>query len=283
MRTPTRGPLEQDPAPPPSTIEAGRREQDLIVIPEAERPRRWGVVGAVIAGVLALILVAALAAYGIGQRNRADDLEAQLTGTIDDQDALVEANTALRDSNVVLQERVGALEGDVRRARRGRDVAAASTQEARGKLREARDALDQERARFRSFMGPPVGDGPHTGRLIAVGADQSPARVTTDLGRWFTGAAATQAAIADGVIDEGQTRRRYFRTDATTWRTLSLDPAATVTVLRWHGRGTVAISTAELQRLSRIDSRRARSVMHDPFRITVREGSITALRQLRYR
>jgi predicted metalloprotease len=54
-------------------------------------------------------------------------------------------------------------------------------------------------------------------------------------------------------------------------------------VLRWHGRGTVAISTAELQRLSRIDSRRARSVMHDPFRITVREGSITALRQLRYR
>jgi hypothetical protein len=241
------------------------------------------VVGAVIAGVLALILVAALAAYGIGQRNRADDLEAQLTGTIDDQDALVEANTALRDSNVVLQERVGALEGDVRRARRGRDVAAASTQEARGKLREARDALDQERARFRSFMGSPVGDGPHTGRLIAVGADQSPARVTTDLGRWLTGAAATQAAIADGVIDEGQTRRRYFRTDATTWRTLSLDPAATVTVLRWHGRGTVAISTAELQRLSRIDSRRARSVMHDPFRITVREGSITALRQLRYR
>ena len=75
------------------------------------------------------------------------------------------------------------LEGDLQRARQGRDIASASKQEARENLRQARDALDEEQARFRSYMGPVVNDGAHVGRLIAVGADQSPARVTIDLGR----------------------------------------------------------------------------------------------------
>jgi hypothetical protein len=282
VQTPTRGPLEHVPQAPRASSPP-RREQDLIVIPEAREPRRWGLVAALVAGLLALAVIVALAAYGVDQRNRADDLDRQLTRATEDQDALVAANTTLRDNALALEGRVGALEGDVQRAKQGRQVAAASTQEARQDLREARDELDRERTRFRSYMGPPVGDGPHVGRLIAVGADQSPARVTTDLGRWFTGAAATQAAIDDGVIGEGQTKRRYFRNDATTWRTVPLDPLVSITVLRWNAEGTVAISAEELQRLSRIDTRRARSTMHDPFRITVTDGRVTAMRQLRYR
>jgi hypothetical protein len=63
---------------------------------------------------------------------------------------------------------------------------------------------------------------------------------------------------------------------------LPLDTFATVTVLRWRAGGTVAISLAELQRLMRADSRRADRITHDPFRITVVDGRVTALRELRY-
>jgi hypothetical protein len=281
VQTPTKGPQDHVPAAP-KAAKPPRREEDLIVIPEAKEPPRWGLIAAVAAGALALILIVALTAYAIDQRNRADDLDAQLTQAIDDQQALVDAATASRERVAVLETRVGSLEGDLQRARRGKDVAAASRKEARRDLRQARQALEEEQARFRSYMGPEVGDGTYVGRLIAVGADQTPARVTIDLGRWFTGAAATQAAFEDGVIGAHETVRRYFRNDDTAWRTLPLDSFATVTVLRSGGGGTFAIPLAELQRLSRADSRRADRLSHDPFRITVVGGRITALRELRY-
>ena len=282
MQTPTKGPQDHVPVAPRAQ-KPPRREQDLIVIPEAVEPRRWGVIAAIVAGALALILIIALAVYAIDQRNRADDLDAQLTAALEDQRALIDAATTSRERVAELEVRVGVLEGNVQRARQGKEVLSASNQEARENLRQARQALDDEQARFRSYMGPPVGPGSHVGRLIAVGADQSPARVTIDLGRWLTGAAATQAAIDDGVITAGDTARRYFRNDDTTWRTLPLDPFATVTVLRWgRGSGTYTISSAELQALSRADARRAERIMNDPFRVTVVDGRITALRQLRY-
>jgi hypothetical protein len=281
VQTPTKGP--QDQAPPAPPVERPpRREQDLIVIPEATEPRRWSAVIVVAAGVLALIVIVALAAYAIDQRDRANALDTQLTQALDDQRALIDASTVARERIVALETRLGTLEGDLQRARQGREVLVASMQETRRNLRQARRALEDEQARFRTYMGPPVGDGAHTGRLVAVGADQSPARVTVDLGRWFSGGAATEAAIDDGVIVSGDTVPRYFRNDDLTWRTLPLDTFATVTVRRWNGSGTYTISLSELQRLSRVDGRRADRIMGDPFRLSVSDGRVTALTQLRY-
>jgi hypothetical protein len=281
VQTPTRGP--QDHVPPAPRVERPpRREQDLIVIPEAKEPMRWGPVAIAVAGGLALILIVGLAAYAVDQRNRADALDTQLAQALADERILVDSSTAARERIAVLETRLGTLEGDLQRARQGQDVLQASTKEARRNLREARGALEDEQARFRSYMGPPVGNGGHVGRLIAVGADQSPARVTVDLGRWFSGAAATEAALDDGVIVAGETVPRYFRNDDHTWRTLPLDAFANVTVRRWNGSGTYTISLSELQRLSRVDGRRADRIMHDPFRLTVTDGRVTALTQLRY-
>jgi hypothetical protein len=281
VQTPTRGP--QDHVPPAPRVErAPRREQDLIVIPEAREPIPWGPIAIVVAGAMALILIVALAVYAVDQRDRADALDAQLSQAIDDQRLLIDSSTAARERIAALETRLGTLEGDLTRARQGKDVLQASTKEARRNLREARRALEDEQARFRAYMGPPVADGAHTGRLFAVGADQAPARVTVDLGRWFSGAAATQAALDDGVIVTGETVPRYFRNDDLTWRTLPIDTFATVTVRRWNGSGTYTISLSELQRLSRADGRRADRIMHDPFRLTVTDGRVTALTQLRY-
>ena len=281
MQTPTRGPERRAPRAP-TAARPPRREQDLIVIPEAPQPRRWGLIAAMAAAGVAALLILALAVAYSGERRRADDLEAQLSTALDDQAALTGAAAASRDRIVLLESQVIELESELTLARQGKSVLAASKRETREQLRRSRDELDVERARFRSLMGPSVADGTHVGRLEAVGANQTPMRVVTDLGRWFTAPAATQAAIADGAIRPGDTMPRYFRNDDPTWRTLPVDPLATVTLLRWNGAGTYTVSLAELQRLSGADSRRAEAVFHDPFSMTVAGGQVTSLRELRY-
>jgi hypothetical protein len=266
---------------PPRPHERSRFEQDLIVIPEATRERRWGLTTIVVAGVLSLVLIIALAVYAADQRQRVGELDTQLAIALDDQRALIDAATASRATIQNLESRIAVMEGDLQRARQGRSVLAASKQETRRQLRDVRAELEGERARLRSFMGLPLGDGTHVGRLIAVGANQTPAFVTTDLGRWFTGRAATRAAIEDGVIVAGETRSRYFGNHDVGWRTLPVDLFATVTVLRRHG-GSHQITLAELQRLSRLESSRGRRIRHDPFAMTVVDGRITALRELPY-
>lgn len=286
MQTPTKGPQDHLPVVPraPEPIyptKPSRFEQDLIVIPEAIHPRRWRLIAIFVAGVLALSLIIALGAYAADQRQRAGELDTQLTTARDDQRALIDAAAASRATIQTLETRLAVLHGDLRRARQGRSVLVASTQEIKSQLRDVRAELEAERARFQSYMGAPIGDGTHVGRLIAVGADQTPSRITIDLGRWFTGKAATRAAIEDGVIAAGDTRSRYFRNDDAAWRTLPVDLFATVTLLRWNG-GSYEITFAELQRLSRSDSSRARRIRHDPFSINVVDARVTSLRELRY-
>ncbi len=283
MQTPIRGPQEHEAAeiPPAPRPPASRFEPDLIVIPEAARPRRWPLVTAIVAGVLALLLVIGLVAYASDQRRQASTLGTQLDTAFGDQRALLDTIAATRAQILTLERRLAGARGDLRRARDGRSVLEASTQELRSQLTDMRAELDAVRATFRSFVGAPIGDGPHVGRLVAVGADQTPARVTIDIGRWFTGSAATHAAIHDGAIEPGATRARYFRNDDAAWRTLPVDVSATVTVFRWNG-GTDQIGFAELQRLHRSDSLRSKRITRDPFAVTVIDGRITSFRQLRY-
>lgn len=286
MQTPTKGPHDH-PAGAPSVPEPmrppklARYERDLIVIPEATQPRRWGLIAVIVAGVLSLVLIIALAVYATDQRQRGNELDAQLTTATDDTRSLLDAAAASRAQILSLEERLFGLQGDLQRSRQGNSVLVASKQEIKAQLQDVRAELEAERARFQSYMGSPLGDGTHVGRLVAVGADQSPARITTDVGRWFTGNAATQAAIEDGVIAAGDTRSRYFRNDDAAWRTLPVDLFATVTLLRWNG-GTYEITFAELQRLSRSDSARAMRIRQDPFSMTVVNGRVTSLRELRY-
>ena len=289
MQTPTRGPEHRapdasttPPAPSSRPTRPPRREQDLIVIPEAARPRRWGPIAiGVAAGVAVLVAIGLAVAYS-AERRRSDDLEAQLSAAVDDQVALTGAAATSRDRIVVLEGQVGDLEQELQRARQGRELVSASRREIRGELRRTRDELDAERARFRSFMGPAIDDGTHVGRLVAVGADQQPARIVTDLVRWFIGPAATEAAVADGAIASGQTVPRYIRNDDQTWRTVAIDPSATLTVRRWNRAGTTTVSLTELQRLSRAKSARARAMFRNPFSMTVADGQVTSLRELRY-
>ena len=151
MQVPTKGPHDGVPAGP-QAAKPPRREQDLIVIPEAKQLRRWGVIAAVVAGVVALILIVALSAYAIDQRDRADDLDAQLTQAVSNQQALVDAATASRERVAALETRVGSLEGALQGARQGKDSVEASREAIRSDLLQAQEKLEAGREAIRSDL-----------------------------------------------------------------------------------------------------------------------------------
>ncbi len=77
------------------------------------------------------------------------------------------------------------------------------------------------------MLGPALPDGKHFGALIAVGANQEPPRLVIDIEQWFTDQAAFDAAEEDGVFLD---HPDYIRNMNPRWRTIEIDPAATVSL-----------------------------------------------------
>ena len=136
--------------------------------------------------------------------------------------------------------------------RRAVGVLRGSNHEKRRQVSQARKELEAAQAELRATTGPPLSDGTFAVKVVAVGASQSPSRIVLDLGRWFTGAAAHDAAAADGVAahnDRGN-HPRYFRNREAGWRIMPLALSATATFWRWGsllGPSTIAI--ADFQQL----------------------------------
>ena len=82
------------------------------------------------------------------------------------------------------------------------------------------------------MVGPALDDGRYFGALIAVGATQRPPRLVIDLQQWFTGEDAIAAAVKDGAIEPGEIipNDYYIRNENPRWRTIEIDPAATVSL-----------------------------------------------------
>jgi hypothetical protein len=164
-------------------------------------------------------------------------------------------------------------------------VVGASRVELRRQLARARRDLDRARAQIAATAETPTGDGRYIAKIEAVGSTQDPPVIVLDLGRWFTGQRARQAAIADGALDPGDVlpHGRYLRNARPGWRTVPLDPTALVTVRGWHRRAGVSlISVEEFQQAMRSTRSWAERIRHDPFWVTVEGGRVTALREQRY-
>jgi hypothetical protein len=270
----------------PTTLRPTRRQQDLIVVPEARPPRRWGLTGAIVAGALAAVLVGGVIGFAIAD-NRAKDRidEAVAAVVLENQQAAAAAEAIARQQVSQLQGQVDGMEQRLADLRAANRVVNASKREARSELDATRADLDEARAGLRAVQGPPVDDGTHIVRIVAVGPSQAQPRIIVQMGHWFTGDAADAAAIADGFIPPGQTlaSNRYFRPGEGVWRTVKVSPTAPVTVRRFSGSlGGRVVGLAGLERILRMDAAWARRVAHDPFWITVDSGTVTALQQQRY-
>lgn len=267
---------------PPTRSRTGDR--DLIVIPDARPPfPRWAVL-AIAGAAAAALVIGALGAYA-WQRGPLRDRDAALAAATERAAASEDAARTTAARITVLEARVADLRTVLRRSRARTVVVGASRADLRSQLADTRRELDGARRRIAVLAGTSVEDGRHIGRLVAVGPTQDPPLAVLDLGRWFTGERARQAAIADGTMLPGDLlpHGRYLRNATPGWRTVPLDPAAAVTVRGWHGHaGVTAISLDQLQQLMRSNRMWAERIRHDPFWITVAGGRITALDEQRY-
>ncbi|HEY6567401.1 MAG TPA: hypothetical protein VI341_07775 [Actinomycetota bacterium] len=285
MRTPTSAPGTGERAPAASPARQ-RRQQDLIVLPEARPSRRWAWIAAIAAGVLVALVVGGAIGYAVAD-GRADDraAEAAAAARLDAEAAALEPLGAAQQQVAAMELQVIRLEDKVERQRQGNQVILATRRETRAQLDEARADLAAANADLRALQGPTVSDGTHIVKVVAAGPSQSPQRIVVQAGRWFTGPQARRAAIEDGVIVTGQRlpHRRYFRPSDGVWSTVDVSPTATVTVRRWAGSlGTRTVSFAEFERILRGDAPWARRAAHDPYWITVAGGDVTSMQQQRY-
>jgi hypothetical protein len=267
---------------PPKDPSTG--ERDLIVIPEARAPLPGWVV-LVIAGAAAVGLVVGAVTTFTTLRNHLDARDAAIVVATD---RAVAAEADAHEAAVqigVLESRVADLRTVLDRSRARTVVVGASRVELRRQLARARRDLDRARAQIAATAETPTGDGRYIAKIEAVGSTQDPPVIVLDLGRWFTGQRARQAAIADGALDPGDVlpHGRYLRNARPSWRTVPLDPTALVTVRGWHRRAGVSlISVEELQQAMRSTRSWAERIQHDPFWVTVEGGRVTALREQRY-
>jgi hypothetical protein len=130
-------------------------------------------------------------------------------------------------------------------------------------------------AELLAMLGPVLDDGRYFGALIALGAAQQPPRLVIDIQQWFTDQEAIAAAIEDGVIEPGEIipNGYYIRNDNPRWRTIEIDPAATVSLTTYpYGQ----IGDPQIVRLERFADL---AIDWSEYWITVEDGKVVAIEQ----
>ena len=124
-------------------------------------------------------------------------------------------------------------------------------------------------------IGPALPDGRHFGALIAVGADQEPPRLVIDIEQWFTDQAAFDAAEEDGVFLD---HPNYIRNSNPRWRTIAIDPAATVSLIPLGSRSyQTDVNLSEFGEL--FSSYEGRDLQWSPYWITMEDGKVVAIEE----
>ena len=209
----------------------------VLLIPEAEQPRttRLFIV------LLAMALVAAMAlggglvyAWQQGQIRDAD--RAAHAAGVGAADARTKAAADLARAGS-LQAQVTALDRQVTALQAEQSILQGKNADAAGQAQRAIDRMNQVQAHLRAVTGPPVSNGRHIAYLLSAGTAQSPPLIVLDLGRWYTGAAARRAAIADGTLSTGEHlfHGRYLRNTDHDWRILEVSTGALFTIRHYNG------------------------------------------------
>jgi hypothetical protein len=141
------------------------------------------------------------------------------------------------------------------------------------------EVLDAQR-QLLALVGPALPDGKHFGHLFAVGAAQTPPRLVIDIEQWFTDQAAVDAAIEDGVSVDPGINGYYIRNVNPRWRTIEIDPAATVSLATYPYGDPSDPTVVSLKRFGKLfSSYDGRLLQYSPFWITVEDAHIVAIEE----
>ena len=275
-------------APPVKDVQ---KDHDVVVIPEAGSPRGLAPIVAVALGILGALLLG-IVAGSAWQRNVVSDRNQQIAAAVAAARTQEAAALAARAQLAQQDGRISALTQALGQAHRHTLLLLASRQEARNVAADMRAQLDNSHTRLGKahrravgMTGPSLPDGRSIGRIVLVGATQSPPRLVFDVGVWLRGQAAHAAAVADGVIHPGQRlpHHRYFRNLTSAWRMVRVSSSAGVTIRHWRGHpGVRVVGIHRLQRMFAMHARWARVAVKNPFWVTVSHGTIQTILEQRY-
>jgi hypothetical protein len=141
------------------------------------------------------------------------------------------------------------------------------------------EVLDAQR-QLLAMVGSALPDGKHFGHLFAVGSVQRPPRLVIDIEQWFTDRAAVDAAIEDGVSVDPGINGYYIRNVNPRWRTIEIDPAATVSLATYPFGDPSDPTIVSLESFGKLFySYDGRLLQYSPFWITVEDGRIVAIEE----
>jgi hypothetical protein len=141
---------------------------------------------------------------------------------------------------------------------------------------ELRGDLAAMRQRYAALVGPALPDGRHFGRLIAVGADQSPPRIVIEIEQWFTDEAADQAAAEDGAVWENG---YYIRNENPRWRVVEVVPSTMVALTTYPFGQIDQPLMVGFERFTHLYARDAHGLRLLPYWITVRDERVIAIEE----
>ena len=261
----------------------------LIVLPEAKPPRvRRPVWVAIAIGAILALVIGASVGFAFQRKQvriaRADTVAAQRdldTARAGAALAAAGAETKITD----LQAQVSTLTDQLTIAENAKNLATVGKSSADRRISKLTTKLTAAQAALSALIGPRLHHGWHIGYVVLVGASQSPDRIEVDLGRWFTGAEAHQAAIADGVITSGEhlPNPRYLRNTTHDFRSVNVTFSAQITLR--HYKGATRPTSVTLTTLESIFGSRTsanETVRLDPFWIHITAGEVDAMRQQQY-
>jgi hypothetical protein len=257
----------------------------IVLVPEVEEPQRRTLI---ILAVLALVAAMALGGgivYAWAQGELRDSDQAVHAAQVDAAEARSDADTSLALVNG-LQAEVTRLEGELSSQQANQTILEGKNADAQAQLDRTTAKLNEVKAELRSVTGPKVNNGRHIAYLLEAGTAQSPPMIVIDLGRWYTGDAARQAAIADGALTTGEHlyQGRYLRNTEHDWRILPVGTGALFTILPYNGN--VAPTNVSLTTLATIlngTSSSSERIAHDPFWVQVQHHQVVSGHEQRYR
>jgi hypothetical protein len=224
---------------------------------------------------MVLVMILALGATYLWQRAEVHDRQVALDRAAATADAVSVRASGLEATTEQLRGAVERLQGRVQSLTGRLQDVGASKQHLAAQL----DAL---RAETTALLGTPLADGRYFGSLIAVGATQDPPRLVIDLEQFFSGDAADQAAREDGVLPPGQEHVDndvYIRNESPQWRTLAVDPSATVALTSYPFGQVDGPLMVSIERFGHLLQTGRGSLIWFPYWITVRGAEVVAIEQ----
>jgi uncharacterized coiled-coil protein SlyX len=267
------------------TLPAETPSDRIVLIPDAAGSRSRLLIALIALALVAAMLLGGGIVYAWQQGQIRDRDQLVHTARVDTATAQNQTGATLAEVTA-LRAHVAELESRLAAQQESLNILHGEKTEAQGRVERTQADLAAMRARLAAVTGPPVANGRHIAYIRAAATEQSPPMIVIDVGRWFAGNPAHQAAIDDGALTTGEHlfQGHYLRNTDHVWRILTVRPGALFTIHTYTGTPSATnVTLTTLASILASPSFADGRIAHDPFWIDVEGHRVASGHQQIYR